>query len=253
MPFSKRKIMADIGELGLKRGDCVVVHSSFKKIGETEGGARTVIDALAESVLPEGALLFPNLNIPHAFTAANPPRFDVKKDHIRHMIGVLPEVFKFEYANVFSLHPTHSMMGIGAKAGEIVKDHDKAGLPCGPGTPWHKNALAGGFILLIGVNQHSNTTYHCAEESVPDSYQLTPDFIEGIVVLDGREITVRSRLHLWCNSADFNVTNPELETRGIMKNGCIGEAPSMLIRAGGFLDLCLEKMRQDTRYFLRRI
>lgn len=252
MTLTKKQIIAALKALGLRRGDSVVVHSSYKKIGNLDGGPRTVIDALAEVVLPDGALLLPNLNIPHEFTAANPPHFDLKRDHLKQTIGIIPELFKFEYATHFSIHPTHSMMGLGDKAGDILQGHENAGLPCGRGTPWEKNARAGGRILLIGVDQTSNTTYHCAEEQLQDSYQLSSDEIDGIVVLDGKEIPVRSRLHVWGNHPDFNVLNPELEALGYLKIAGVGQARTLCLDAGGFLDLCLEKMQEDRRYFLRK-
>jgi len=251
MRLTKRRIIGDLEALGLKRGDSVVVHSSYKAIGGVEGGPRTVIDALADVVDPEGALLLPNLNIPHEFTADDPPRFELKKGPLRQALGIIPELFKFEYATGFSIHPTHSMMGIGEKAAGILKDHEKAGLPCGPGTPWEQNALAGGRILLIGVDQRCNTTYHCAEEQIPDSYQLSADVIEGTVVIDGREVVVPSRLHVWGNRPDFNIINDELEATGSLRAGPVGGARTLCIDAGRFLDMCLEKMRQDPRYFLR--
>ena len=246
-----RSLVDHLRALGLHTGDCVVVHSSYKAIGRCAGGPRTVIDALVEAVGPAGALLLPNLNIPHAFTAANPPRFDVKRDPLAPTIGIIPELFKGEYATHFSLHPTHSMMGIGDRAAGILSGHESAGVPCGIGTPWHRNALAGGKILLIGVDQRANTTYHCAEEQLPDSYQLTRQPIEGVVILDGRPIVVRSRLHVWDHHPDFNVINPELAARDHLRVGLVGGARTMLLDAAGFLDLCLARMAEDPRFFLR--
>ena len=227
----------------------MVVHSSYRRMGEVEGRAAGVIDALTDAVLPGGALLLPNLNIPHEFTADNPPRFDLKRDPLR-VIGIIPEVFKVEFAEHFSLHPTHSVMGIGEKAESVLREHDKAGLPCGPGTPWAKNAEADGKILLIGATQKSNTTYHCAEEQIPDSYQLSRDVINGTVILDGVELVVPSRLHVWGNHPDFGILNPELEARGFLRRGRIGNADSLCLNARGFLDLAMEKLRVDPRYFM---
>ena len=108
--FTRNDIAGNLRALGLGRGDLVIVHSSYKKIGGVEGGPLAVIEALKDVLLPEGALLFPNLNIPHEFTLANPPRFDLKRDSVR-KLGIIPELFKFHYAEHFSLHPTHSLMG----------------------------------------------------------------------------------------------------------------------------------------------
>ena len=123
-------------------------------------------------------------------------------------------------------------------------------MPCGPGTPWEKNARAGGRVLLIGVDQKCNTTYHSAEEELPESYQLSRDPIDGIVVVDGREVVVRSRLHVWTNHADFNIINPELEARGHARIGSVGMARALCLNAAGFLEVCREKLKRDGRYFL---
>ena len=249
--YSGREIAISIRALGIRRGDSVVVHSSYKSIGNVDGGPRAVIEALIDVVLPEVALLFPNLFNPHCFTVENPPRFDLKGAHVRNL-GVIPDLFKFNYADHFSVHPTHSMMGIGARAEEIAKDHEKAGCCCGWGTPWTKNASSGGWILLIGVDQRSNTSYHSTEEQMEDSFKLTEQEIHGTVVIDGAEFIVPSRLHLWTSHADFNILNPELEASGRLKRGRIGDAKTMCLDARGFLDLALRKLRQDREYFLVR-
>jgi aminoglycoside 3-N-acetyltransferase len=247
---TRKKIVDDLMMLGLSKGDAVVVHSSYKKIGEVEGRARGFIDALLDVVTDAGALLFPNLNIPGEFTKENPPRFDLRGDDVRKFVGVVPQVFKQECAEHFSLHPTHSMMGRGKKAPAILLDHDKAGVPCGVDTPWHKNALHGGYVLLVGVDQKCNTTHHCAEEQIEDSYQLSKDAMDGVVIIDGKEITVSSRLHVWGNHPDFNKINGELQQQGFLREGTVGDARAYLLDALGFLDACRLWLERNPRHFL---
>ena len=248
---SKADIVADLEAMGLKRGDSVITHTAFKSIGGVEGGVHTLINALADVVLPDGALLFPNLYIPHGFTVENPPRFDLKKDSIRKpYLGITPEIFKFEFAKHFSFHPTHSLSGSGDKAEEMLKDHEKAGYCCGRGTPWLKNAEAGGKVLLIGCTQHSNTTYHTAEELMEDPYRLTDDVIHGVCVLDGKEIVVPTKLHVWKYPIDFDIINEELASMGHLLFGKIGDADSICLDAKPFVDLALEKMSEDRWYFV---
>jgi aminoglycoside 3-N-acetyltransferase len=246
---SQSDIEGDLRAIGLRRGDSVIVHSSFKSIGPVEGGPRAIIDALAQVLLPEGALLFPNLYIPHGFTVDSPPRFDLRREHIRNL-GILPEVFKFEYATHFSIHPTHSLIGIGDRAPAFLAGHEEAGVPCGLGTPWAKNAASGGRVLLIGVDQRVNTTYHSAEEQMDEPYQLTDDVIHGVVVIGNEEVVVPSRLHVWSYHPDFNVLNPELEEQGFLVTGRIGEAATLCLDAGGFIELALQKLQGDRGYFL---
>lgn len=248
--LAKNTIIDDLKSLGIKQGDAVVVHSSYKKIGNVDGGPVAVIDALIDTVLPEGALLFPNLNILREFTVDDPPRFDLKKCHIKNL-GIIPELFKFQYAEHFSIHPTHSMMGVGAKAYDILKGHEKAGVCCGRGTPWEKNALAGGKILLIGVDHFRNTSYHCVEEQIENTYKLSKEVVQGVVIVDDEEIVVPSRLHIWEGRApNFNILNDELMELGYLKTGKIGMADTLCVDAGGFVKVGLEKVRLDSRYFL---
>ncbi len=244
-------IRADLKKLGLRRSDSVIVHSSFKSLGPVKGGPHAVIDALLETVGPEGALLFPNLYIPGELTTENPPKFDLKHESVRNL-GIIPEIFKFNYAEHFSIHPTHSLMGVGAKAKVLLRGHEHAGYPCGPGTPWHRNAMQGGKILLIGVDQRRNTTYHCVEEHLENSYQLSKQKIEGTVIEDGKEHRVRSYLHVWGNRADFNIINEELIETGGMIAGCVGQAGTFCIDAGKFLELALAKIDKNPFYFLEQ-
>ncbi|MBS7633995.1 AAC(3) family N-acetyltransferase [Candidatus Bathyarchaeota archaeon] len=46
-------------QLGPKKGDIVIVHSSLSSFGFVEGGAETVIDVLLETVSEEGTVIMP--------------------------------------------------------------------------------------------------------------------------------------------------------------------------------------------------
>jgi aminoglycoside 3-N-acetyltransferase len=52
-----RELVNGVKELGLEKGDVVLVHSSFKSFGGVEGGPQTVIDALLEVLGEEGTLV----------------------------------------------------------------------------------------------------------------------------------------------------------------------------------------------------
>jgi aminoglycoside N3'-acetyltransferase len=141
-------------------------------------------------------------------------------------------------------------MGIGDRAGALLQGHELTGCCCGAGTPWQRNAAEGGKVLLIGCDQRCNTTYHTAEELMEQPYRLTDEVIDGIVVLNGREITVPSRLHVWDYPADFNTLNVELEGAGHLRRGRIGQAHTLCLDAGPFIALALEKLAADPWHFL---
>src|SRR5580693_4517545 len=60
--ITKEQLITDFKKIGLQQGDSVLVHSSLSKIGFVEGGAKTLVDALFETVGDEGTLLFPTFS-----------------------------------------------------------------------------------------------------------------------------------------------------------------------------------------------
>lgn len=228
----------------------MVVHSALRAVGPIEGGAETVIRVLFDLLGANGTLLFPNLNIPHEFTAANPPRFDLQRDPIRERLGILPQVFKESHAREFSRHPTHAMMGTGPHCAALFAGHESAGLPCGPGTPWWHLGENGGDILLLGATQQNNTSIHGSEE-VHANYQLSAEPIDGVVIDRGVEFHVRSRLHRWGNASDFGRMNPWLERAGGLRRGRVGHAECLLVNAKIFQTETAARLRADPRFLLR--
>ena len=54
MNVTRDNIVSGLRKLGLGSGDLVTMHSSLKSLGHVEGGAQTVIEALIETVGPQG-------------------------------------------------------------------------------------------------------------------------------------------------------------------------------------------------------
>ena len=57
--ITRAGICRALDSLGLREGDCVMMHSSLSALGYMEGGADTVVDALLDAVGPTGTLLVP--------------------------------------------------------------------------------------------------------------------------------------------------------------------------------------------------
>jgi len=244
-----QRLRVDLRQLGVRTGRPTVVHSALRALGPVDGGADTVICALSEWVGDSGTLLFPNLNIPHEFSAESPPRFDLQTGNVRERLGVLPQRFKESCAREFSRHPTHSMMGAGPHCGPLFSGHESAGVPCGPGTPWWRLAAMGGSILLLGATQQNNTSIHGPEE-VHGDYQLSADVIEGVVIDAGVEHRVRSRLHRWGNASDFGRISPWLEKAGGLRRGRVGDAECLLIDASTFQQQVVARLVDNPRFLL---
>ncbi|MBQ2863318.1 MAG: AAC(3) family N-acetyltransferase, partial [Clostridia bacterium] len=135
-----------LSDNGIKPTDTVLVHTSFRSLGGVEGGCDGFIDAMCE-YLSEGLFLVP------AHTWANvtehAPVFDVRRTPA--CIGALPNTAIKRADGVRSLHPTHSLVAFGTRAGEFVRGEERAASPCPVGFAWSRLYDEGAKILLIGV------------------------------------------------------------------------------------------------------
>ena len=158
-------------ECGIKKDDKVAVHSALRSVGEIEGGADVLIDAMKE-YLSEGLLIIPT----HTWNnvTRNTPVFDVRKTEP--CIGALPFVAAFRKDGVRSQHPTHSVAVFGKGAEEYIAAEGESKTPA-PVNGWMSRFCKDkGKILLLGVGQDKNTFIHWAEEriDVPDRISKKP-------------------------------------------------------------------------------
>jgi aminoglycoside 3-N-acetyltransferase len=156
------KLTRDLRAIGLQGGDVVLVHTSYRSLGIEHPEA--LIQALIQAVGETGTLLFPALSYnqtpPTVHNTLTTPS----------CVGFLPEYVRTRPGTQRSLHPTHSVSGIGARVGELLGDHGHDTTPCGPHSPFHKLLHCGGKILMLGCGLRPNTTMHAIEEYTQPPY-----------------------------------------------------------------------------------
>ncbi len=234
--------------LGLVPGDLVLVHSSLSSFGYVDGGADAVIDALLTAVAPDGTVLVPTLTGSEQLDADHPPIYD--PDETPSWTGRIPETFRRRPEAVRSLHPTHSVAAIGARARELTAGHEHSLTPCGPDSPYGRLARSGGYILLIGVGHEVNTTFHLVEETVGVPYHMQPGLVAAQVIERGRARTIHLMLHRYGSPREFGRLELALRERGIQRDGQIGQAHVRLVDAGRMVDLACQALRQDPAILL---
>jgi len=159
----------DLMKLGLRSGDTVMIHSSYKALGGIEGGAAAVFGTLQELLGPEGTLVIPAFS--WETVNAQQPVFD--RETTPGCVGYLPEYFRTQVPGVIrSIHATHSCCLWGAKAEELAKDHELDDSPVGPNSPLAKLPKIGGKILMLGCSADHNTSLHGVEEAGGAPYVL---------------------------------------------------------------------------------
>lgn len=211
----------------IEPSDTIMMHSSMKAIGDVEGGADTVLDALSE-YLAEGLLVLPQ----HTFKTidANNPKFYVAETQPH--IGILPELFFYRKEVKRSLHPTHSVGAIGADAEEFVAGHEHCETPAPKGSPYWKLLERKAKILLVGVDLIRNTYIHGIEEWAGIPNRLTSEQENLITVLpDGTEIPVPSHRHIGSISRHYWKVEKILANKGAIEYAKLGDADVLVCDA----------------------
>lgn len=221
LAYTKEDLIKDLDRLGIDRNGTLLVHSSYKSIGDVEGSGETVIDALME-YMKDGLLVFPT----HTWREvdAENPRFYVESSPS--CIGILPDLFRKREGVIRDYHPTHSVAAIGKDAEEFTSDSHLYDTPCSRKSPYGKLLDRKAQIMLLGVTHSSNTFIHGVEEWVDIPGRLTDSHEQLYSVLaNGQEILVPSRRHCGPNwSLNFPKVDEVLEENGAVHRGKFGHA-----------------------------
>ena len=235
-------------ELGVCEGDSIIVHSSFKSLGETENGADTVITGLLNAVGPEGTVVFPTLcdkDWPNIY----------KNWHMdaESYVGYLTNYFRKLPGALRSNQATHSVAAMGKHAKYITETHGETGLrhgiygdtPFSVDSPWEKMYQMNTKVVFIGVNLRKCTMRHLAEYQFMDIYQK-----KAAKKPNGQELIDR----VWCyerwddRGAWWHIKSLYLEellaAEGkILKTQC-GNAEITLVTSQDFVNLAHELMNK---------
>ena len=230
--FTKEALKQQMRAMGLVPTDRVLIHTSYKAVGEVEGGPNGLIDAFCE-YLSHGLFLVPthtwdNVNAEH-------PVYDVRSTVP--CIGAVPRAAAARGDGFRSLHPTHSLWAHGEGAEEFLAGEEHACTPTPPGSVWATLPERGVKILLLGVGNDKNTFLHSLDEllDIPDRLQREPWEVT-IIDREGRRFRHPQRGHYCSRTNDVsqyftNFEKPFVEL-GAQKFGKLGNATVRIIDPG---------------------
>jgi aminoglycoside 3-N-acetyltransferase len=223
--MDKNEIKKGLSDLGLKKGDSVILHSSFLSLGYVEGGPDAVIDAFLETLGKKGTLVVPTFG----------------------SLGILTDILKNRSDAVKSCCNGATVAAVGALAEKLCQDHWKAETLHGKDTPYTRLAESGGYVCLLGVDQDRNTTLHSIEALLELPYlnihrgEFTDE--EG-----------KTRYGEWKYypgpHRDFIGLDNLYRKSGKMKTGQIGNAVVRLIKAKDLIDIGLELGKRSPDFVL---
>lgn len=246
MRYTKEQLISHLEELGINKKGTLLVHSSMKSIGEVDGGADTVLDALM-TFMSEGLLVLPTHT--WAYINKDNPRFYIESSPS--CVGLLPELFRKRKGVVRAKHPTHSVAAIGKEAEAFVEGYEQCDTPCARNSPWGKLLDREAQIMLLGVDLTKNTFIHGVEEWVDIPGRLTDEKEDLYVVLeDGTEISVPSRRHYGEHWSEYFWKVEEIfEEHGVMKKGEFGEATVRLCQTRPMTELLFQMLHINPHLF----
>jgi aminoglycoside 3-N-acetyltransferase len=243
---TKESLIHDLEQLRIPENGTLLVHSSYKSIGDVEGGADTVLDALSD-YMQNGLLVLPT----HTWSTINSanPKFYVADSLV--CVGILPELFRKRAGVVRSLHPTHSVAALGKDAETFVAGDEQFDTPCARGSVWGKLLDREAHILLLGVDLRRNTFIHGIEEWVDIHGRMTDGHEQLYTVLsDGTEIAVPSRRHCGLSwSEHFWKVEDALLESSAMIYGRIGDAKVRLCNTVRMTEVITRLLQHDPNLF----
>ncbi|NYS49670.1 AAC(3) family N-acetyltransferase [Streptococcus danieliae] len=179
-PVTEADFRSLFADLGLMKGDLVLVHASLSALGYVVAGAEAIFKALQEQVGTEGTIVVPSQTVEISDPSSwqypavpsewfesireNMPAYDRKTSFSKSMgqfsnyIGRLPQAARSD-------HPMYSFTAIGKQA-EAIVEIDGLDFPFGENSVLSKLYDAKAKIVMIGTDFETNTSLHLAEHSV---------------------------------------------------------------------------------------
>jgi len=240
------QIAADLCALGLQPGSVVLVHSSLRSLGPVPGGAETVVRGFLRALGEDGTLLMPALSYENV--NAEQPVFDVLRTPS--CVGALPEYFRTRIGTLRSVHPTHSVAGIGARAEELLAGHEADTTPCGPHSPFSRLREVGGQLCFLGCGLRPNTSMHAVEEHITPPYLFGPELTYTLRLADGSERQQTYRRHGFTGWLQRYDRIADLLGPDALHTGTCLQAITHVINTRPMWDAALAALRNDPFHFV---
>ena len=243
MPESEREIPVlevarQLHALGVREGDVLLVHTSFRGVRPVERGPAGLIEALGLSVGSRGTLVMPS------WTGDDDRPFDPSQDPAASDLGVVADTFWRLPGVRRSEHPS-AFAAKGAKAAQVLSD-PLALPPHQHASPVGRVMDLDGQVLLLGVSHEVNTTLHLAELMAEVPYG-TPKHVTVRAEDGPTRVDYLENDH--CTER-FALAEGWMKEGGHQFEGIIGHAPSKLMRSRALIETALSYLRRDPLVFL---
>ncbi|MDD4650600.1 MAG: AAC(3) family N-acetyltransferase [Methanothrix sp.] len=234
---SKQGISADLKALGIGRGDHLSIGVSLSKVGLVEGGPDGFIDAVLQVLGDEGTLMANTFNFPwRSRDEARAHPFDISTPCVT---GVVPEALRKWPGALRSRHPVDSVACIGKRAEYLVETH---GPESKPYLPYNLLANIAGKSLFVGLGDNLVAIRHAAQYDAGLMDAASIKMYAGYYKGGSIKLLHSSDYHACCNALRNLV--PPMRSRGLLKEGMVGGAHSILVDTANALKAMTEMLAE---------
>jgi len=224
-------------------GRDLMIHASLRELGSFCCDVKAIVEALSESVGPDGTLLM----MTDTRSFAKTGRFDMAQPS---ETGLLTETFRQCEDVSRSVVPMVSFAAKGPRADTYLQTYHSHLDPTAPLTRLLDND---GHILLMGVDYVKCTLYHLAEERRGSSTNFYKTF-SGKLVDGNRTIAPISQRYFvrreMSVKKDPTIAGELCEARGQVKAVGLGKGRLLSFKARDFDQCCMDILKQDPKAFI---
>ena len=227
--YTKEDILTQLVDMGLPRDRVVLAHSSLRLVGQMQGGAKTLLDAMIEYFTAEGGLFC----VPTHTWGNLDKEITLDMNDPATCLGAFSDLAAADGRGIRSENPTHSMVVFGDrdKASRFVADEPFVTAGTAPDSCYGKLYEWRGYVLLVGVGHNRNTYLHCVDEMLDAPNRISTEMREVTVRRSSGEVVKRMmHTHHTDYTSDISLRFPKYETafryRGAITDGFIGNAPT---------------------------
>ncbi len=175
--LTRSQITDALRAVSVQRGDGLLVHSALQFLGRPDGGLQMVLDALLETVGPEGTLAVPAF----PFTFNRGMDYDPNTTPSKGM-GAFSEFVRQQPDAYRTTHPMQSLAVIGKEAADLAQRDTLSAFD--DGSAFDRMLRLGFKLLLLGADIQAASIVHYSEQRAKVPYRYWKDFSGRIKVGD---------------------------------------------------------------------
>lgn len=244
--FTKKDLVNDLIQLGLKVGDLVNVKVSMRSIGKVDGGAKTLIEAILEVIGESGTIVVDSFLPVYPIKKLKKNKSLVSNNHTKSYAGAFAnEVIK--HPDCYrSNHPVQKFSAIGLLAEKLLKRHTSDSYAY---NVFKEMSELGGVNLKIGTDEKvpGVGTTHVAIGMLG----LKQKRLNRGINYYQDESNLKQFVRNWaggCAKGFNNFLDDYRASGAIISDGFIGNAPSKISDMKKTLQIEYEILKRNPKY-----